>query len=104
VYQVQITALDPRPVNAQPDLFTVDSYPDMEKRDETNAVTDAINHRYGEFTLAPARLLNRSDMPNVIAPAWKPYGHRQTIQDDAADKKYKQQRAQQYLQPAQQDD
>lgn len=99
VHQVQITALDPRPVNAQLDMFAADSYPDMEKRDETNAVTDAINHRYGEFTLAPARLLNRSDMPNVIAPAWKPYGHRQTIQDEAADplykEKYKQQRAQQ---------
>ena len=34
---------------------------------------------YGEFALAPARLLNRSSMPNVIAPAWKPYGHRQTL-------------------------
>jgi len=40
---------------------------------------DAINDRYGEFTLSPARLLQRSDMPNVIAPAWKPDGHRQTI-------------------------
>ena len=44
-----------------------------------NGVMDSINERYGEFTLAPARLLNRSSMPNVIAPAWKPYGHRQTI-------------------------
>jgi len=40
---------------------------------------DAINQRYGEFALAPARLLNRSDMPNVIAPAWKPHGHRRTV-------------------------
>jgi DNA polymerase-4 len=52
----------------------------------TNAAMDRINTRYGEFTLAPARLLNRSTMPNVIAPAWKPFGHRQTIQDTAADK------------------
>jgi nucleotidyltransferase/DNA polymerase involved in DNA repair len=28
---------------------------------------------------ARARLLNRSSMPNVIAPAWKPFGHRQTL-------------------------
>jgi DNA polymerase-4 len=42
---------------------------------------DQVNQRYGEFILAPARLLNRSDMPNVIAPAWKPEGHRQTIDD-----------------------
>jgi len=48
-------------------------------RDEVNAVMDAVNRRYGEFALAPARLLNRSSMPNVIAPAWKPFGHRQTI-------------------------
>ena len=40
---------------------------------------DLINERFGEFKVAPAMLLNRSDMPNVIAPAWKPYGHRQTI-------------------------
>ena len=26
-----------------------------------------------------ANLLSKSDMPNVIAPAWKPYGHRQSI-------------------------
>jgi DNA polymerase-4 len=40
---------------------------------------DAINQRYGEFALTPARLLNRSSMPNVIAPAWKPFGHRKTV-------------------------
>jgi DNA polymerase-4 len=40
---------------------------------------DDINRDFGEFTLAPARLLKRSDMPNVIAPAWKPDGHRETI-------------------------
>ena len=52
-----------------------------EVRQEINTVMDAVNRRYGEFVLAPARLLNRSSMPNVIAPAWKPSGHRQTIQD-----------------------
>ena len=46
---------------------------------EVNGVMDAVNRRYGEFCIAPARLLNRSSMPNVIAPAWKPSGHRQTI-------------------------
>ena len=44
-----------------------------------NRALDLINERFGEFTIAPAKLLHRSDMPNVIAPAWKPYGHRQTI-------------------------
>lgn len=75
VSQVQVTALDPRETGGQLELFTEST----EERDKANAVMDAINGRYGEFTLAPARLLDRSDMPNVIAPAWKPYGHRQTI-------------------------
>jgi DNA polymerase-4 len=75
VHQVQVTALDPMDTGNQLQLFDA---MDAEQR-EVNAVMDAVNRRYGEFALAPARLLNRSSMPNVIAPAWKPYGHRQTI-------------------------
>jgi len=77
VNQVQVTALDPHPIEGQLDFFA-EATQDP-KRARANAVMDAINRRYGEFTLAPARLLDRSDMPNVIAPAWKPHGHRQTI-------------------------
>ncbi|MDH5517263.1 MAG: DNA polymerase IV [Gammaproteobacteria bacterium] len=79
IHQVQITALDPRPLQQQRDMFASDT----EKQDAANNAMDKVNNRYGEFTLAPARLLNRSSMPNVIAPAWKPFGHRQTIQDEA---------------------
>jgi len=75
VFQVQVTALDPHPAGNQRDLFA----PDTWRRDQLNLAMDAINHRYGEFTLAPGRLLKRSAMPNVIAPAWKPHGHRETI-------------------------
>ena len=75
VHQVQVTALDPVNTGNQLELFDAT---DEEQR-EVNAVMDEINRRYGEFALAPARLLNRSSMPNVIAPAWKPFGHRQTI-------------------------
>lgn len=75
VHQVQVTALDPRPVSMQGDLFERFE----ERAVRRNAVMDEVNARYGEFTLAPAALLKRSDMPNVISPAWKPYGHRQTI-------------------------
>jgi len=75
VFQVQVTALDPQPSNQQLELFT----PQREAEQQRNAVMDSINQRFGEFSLTPARLLNRSDMPNVIAPAWKPDGHRQTI-------------------------
>ena len=48
---------------------------------------DDINKRYGEFSLTRANLLHRSEMPNVIAPAWKPYGHRQTIVPTVEQKK-----------------
>ena len=75
VFQVQVTALDPKHTGCQLDLFQQPS----EKQFRLNQIQDEVNHRYGEFTLAPAVLLNRSDMPNVIAPAWKPYGHRETI-------------------------
>lgn len=74
IHQVQVTALQPGPCGQQLELF----YAKPEFNDY-NTVMDAINQHYGEFTLAPARLLNRSDMPNVIAPAWRPDGHRQTI-------------------------
>ncbi len=72
---VQITALDPVPAMQQMEMFTETA----KKQQRLNAVMDQINQRYGEFALAPAQLLNRSSMPNVIAPAWKPHGHRQFI-------------------------
>ncbi len=78
MHGVQVTALDPRPAQQQIEMFDNDSAK-QDKQERVNAVMDQINLRYGEFTLAPAQLLNRSSMPNVIAPAWRPYGHRQFI-------------------------
>jgi len=75
VFQVQVTALDPHSYKGQIDLFGEDT----SRRYQLNRAMDLINERYGEFTVAPMPLLDRSTMPNVIAPAWKPYGHRQTI-------------------------
>jgi DNA polymerase-4 len=75
VSQVHITALDPRPVDGQLELFGED----QSERQAVNKMVDSINQRYGELTLGPARLLKRSDMPNVISPAWKPRGPRQSI-------------------------
>ena len=78
IWQIQITALDPRPAALQMDMFASD--PEQLARDkQLNHTMDNINQRYGEFSLSPARLLQRSDMPNVISPAWKPTGHRKTI-------------------------
>jgi len=75
IHQVQVTALNPTNIDSQLELFVATD----STRNEVNATMDAVNRRYGEFMLTPARLLNRSSMPNVIAPAWKPFGHRQTI-------------------------
>ncbi len=75
MFQVQVTALDPGPDKGQIDLFGENAT----RSYRVNRAIDLINERFGEFTIAPAQLLDRSTMPNVIAPAWKPYGHRQTI-------------------------
>lgn len=75
VSQVQVTALDPSGQGLQLDIFNKVN----PKRELLYGAVDEINDKYGEFTIAPAPILNRSQMPNVIAPAWKPYGHRQTI-------------------------
>ena len=77
IHQVQVTALVPSPRGQQMELFTDSGIPVAD--DMHDAVMDRVNGHYGEFTLAPARLLQRSNIPNVIAPAWKPDGHRQTI-------------------------
>ena len=75
VYQVHILAMDPKPADGQHDLFV----PDEPKRRQMSEVVDAVNHRYGEFTLCKAPLIKRTAMPNVIAPAWKPTGHRDSL-------------------------
>ena len=75
VFQVQVTALDPRPADGQLELFPATGG----RWCRLDRAMDQVNRKYGEFTLAPARLLQRSSMPNVIAPAWKPSGHRETI-------------------------
>lgn len=75
VSQVHITALDPVPQDGQLELFEESHL----QRDEVNRAVDGINQRYGELTIGPARLVKRSQMPNVISPAWKPSGPRQSI-------------------------
>jgi DNA polymerase-4 len=56
-------------------LFTQENV----QRRQINSMVDNVNQKYGELTLMPARLVERSSMPNVIAPAWKPSGLRKTI-------------------------
>lgn len=75
VYQIQVTALDPQDENLQFELFENNE----KNRQALNQAVDKINRKYGEFCIAPAFLLMRSTTPNVIAPAWKPFGTRETI-------------------------
>jgi len=75
VFQVQITAIDLRPSGNQLSFFGVLD----EQRQCLNRAMDQINERFGEFAVAPATLLQRSNMPNVIAPSWRPSGHRKTV-------------------------
>jgi DNA polymerase-4 len=75
VWQIQVTALDPHATGLQLDFFVASN----DKREQLHEVIDNINDKFGEFTIAPAPLLLRSSVPNVIAPAWKPSGHRQSI-------------------------
>ena len=81
IHQVQITALNPHSVTGQLMLFNNNEK--ISLGETYHHAMDKVNQRYGELSLAPARLLNRSSMPNVIAPAWKPFGHRQTIDKTA---------------------
>tara|TARA_R110001583_G_scaffold171120_3_gene324625 strand:+ start:3694 stop:4881 length:1188 start_codon:yes stop_codon:yes gene_type:complete len=76
VWQVQVTALNPDN-EQQTDLFVETDH--KQQRERLNIAIDEINQRYGEFAVAPSRLIDRSAMPNVIAPSWKPSGHRKTI-------------------------
>ena len=74
IWQIRIVALDPRQA-CQDDLFQRK----RPARARRHRAMDQINQRYGAMTLASARLLDRSSMPDVISPAWKPEGHRKTV-------------------------
>jgi DNA polymerase-4 len=75
VTHVQVTATDLRSTEAQLDLFA----PVASGAADRAGAVDRINLKYGEFTVSPATLLARSEMPNVIAPAWRPDGWRQYL-------------------------
>ncbi len=77
VTQVQVTATHLINTSGQLELFSPEEVRTLHRFD----AIDRINNKYGEFTIAPATILERSTMPNVIAPAWRPDGHRQTIPD-----------------------
>ena len=77
INQIQVTAVKPKALGQQID-FLEDTTQNIHVR-EKNRVIDLINNRYGDLTIAPSNLIKRSSMPDVIAPAWKPTGHRRTV-------------------------
>jgi DNA polymerase-4 len=74
IWQIRIVALNPGRA-CQADLFQR-KHPG---RQRSHRAMDGINKRYGPMTLACARLLQRSSMPDVISPAWKPTGPRKSL-------------------------
>lgn len=71
--QLQVTALDPKPQYMQMELF------DSTVPARIDRAMDHINERFGPFAIAPATLLAKSEMPDVIAPAWRPEGQRRSV-------------------------
>ncbi len=76
IRNVQVTACELTEQH-QNDLFFETNID--QKQALLNSALDSINNKYGDFTVAPLRLLGKSEMPDVIAPSWKPKGHRKTI-------------------------
>jgi DNA polymerase IV len=76
VAQVQVTALNPKAELHQLDLFEPQKTHHQKILDHA---IDNINEKFGDFTIMPATLMQRTTMPNVIAPAWRPSGIRKTV-------------------------
>jgi DNA polymerase IV len=75
VFQCQITALNPQQGEGQLDLFAGED----KKRQQVNQLVDQVNDRFGRSALVSAQRLQGLQMPDVIAPAWRPTGLRATI-------------------------
>ena len=75
IYQVQITALNPRPINLQSSIFENVSH----KQKKIDNAMDRINERYSKQVILPARILHEDDSPDVIAPSWRPDGFKRSV-------------------------
>ncbi len=73
--QIQITAQDPVFSHIQKELFSAEE----SHAQKLNHIIDKINQKFGNHAIIPAPLLNRTKMNDVIAPAWKPSGVRESV-------------------------
>ncbi len=76
IFQVQVTALHPIRKNIQIDIFNQEN----NKNIVLDQALDNINDKFGSDAIKPARLMSdNTDSPDVIAPAWRPNGHRKSV-------------------------
>lgn len=68
VAQVQVTALNPKPINVQGDLFAELD----EKSARKNRVIDQIKDKYGGRSVVTANLVKEDELTQVISPSWRP--------------------------------
>lgn len=78
VFSIQVTAIEPFADVGQADLFRAT------ENNEVNKAMDAINVKFGKNALGSnmvrkGLMIDPLETPDVISPAWKPTGHRQTI-------------------------
>lgn len=76
IRQVQVTAIDPKSNLRQIDLFEEEN---VQHNTALDSTIDKINEKYGDFTIMPATLIEKTKSPNVIAPSWRPKGARKTV-------------------------
>ena len=50
--------------------------------DRLNAIRDAVNERFGVGSMQTARAMQVPSLTDVIAPAWKPDGVRNSVETD----------------------
>ena len=75
IYQVQVTAINLKPINLQKDLFIANKG----KSKDIDYIVDSINHKFGDLMLRPARLCDKLQTPDVISPSWRPNGHKKSL-------------------------
>tara|TARA_Y100000590_G_scaffold169037_1_gene193481 strand:+ start:164727 stop:165920 length:1194 start_codon:yes stop_codon:yes gene_type:complete len=74
VFQVQVTAVNPKACNTQKDLFD-----DVIHQRILDSTIDKLNEKFGRLVVIPARLNTYQESPDVISPSWRPSGHRKSL-------------------------
>ena len=76
INQVQVTAINPKPVNLQTDIF---ASTEISHKHQIDSAVDEINLKYLDTIIGPARLLGEASSPDVISPSWRPKGWKRSV-------------------------